>query len=82
MRIYIADVYRLGIEFTREATRYYSRSTSKRILEALTRPPSLGIDTKISAIIAAVTEIEKERATLDSQRLFEVQRIADDIREC
>lgn len=81
MKSYIANAYRLGIEFAGEATRYYSRSTYQRVLQALTKPPSPGINDKISAITAAMTEIEKERATLDSQRLFEVQRGVDNIRD-
>ena len=72
MKIYIADAYRLCIEFVREVTLYYSRPTSRRILEAVTKQPQLGIDLKTSAITNAITEIEKGRAILDSQRLFQV----------
>ncbi|KAG7005473.1 hypothetical protein G7Y79_00019g046530 [Physcia stellaris] len=60
-----------------EATRYYSRSSYRRILEAITRPPSLEFDAKISEISKAMAEIQKEISALDSQRLFEVQRSLD-----
>lgn len=74
MKSYIADAYRLGIQFSREATLYYSRPTYRRVLEAITKPPQVAIDQKVSAITDAMTQIEKERDTLDSQRLYDVQR--------
>ena len=46
----------------------------RRVLEAITKPPQLGIDTKISAITAVMTEIEKESRTLNSQRLHRVDQ--------
>ena len=81
MKTYIAEAYKLGIEFAREVTVYYSRSTYRRLYEAITQPPQLGIDLKISAITSAITEIEKERDTLDSQRLFQVQRRVEDVKK-
>ena len=80
MKTYIADAYKLGIEFAREVTLYYSRSSYRQVVEAMNKPPQLVIDKKISAIMNAVTEIGKERATLDSQRLFQVQRRVEDIK--
>ncbi|CAD6575977.1 MAG: hypothetical protein ASARMPREDX12_007665 [Alectoria sarmentosa] len=80
MKTYIADAYKLGIEFAREVTIYYSRPTHRRVFEAITKPPQLVIDLKISAITNAVTEIEKERAVLDSQRLFQVQRRVEEVK--
>ena len=80
MKMYIADAYKLGIEFAREVTLYYSRPTYRRVFQAITKPPQLGVDLKISAITRAITEIEKERATLDSQRLFQVQRRVEDVK--
>ena len=80
MKTYIADAYRLGIEFAREVTLYYSRSTYRRLLEAVTKPPQLFIDEKLSEITIAITEIEKERAALDSQRLFQVQRRIEEVK--
>ena len=80
MKTYIADAYRLGIEFAREVTLYYSRSTYRRLLEAVTKPPQLFIDQKLSEITSAITEIEKERAMLDSQRLFQVQRRIEEVK--
>lgn len=80
MKTYIADAYKLGIEFSREVTLYYSRSSCRRLVEAITKPPQLGIDKKISAITNAITEIEKERATLDSQRIFQIQRRVEDVK--
>ena len=50
------------------------------MLEAVTRPPQLFIDQKLSEITSAITEIEKERATLDSQRLFQVQRRIEEVK--
>lgn len=73
MRRYIMDAYRLGIEFSRAATLYYARSTFRRILEAVTKPPQLGIEVQKTAITEAVTQIEKERDTLNAKRLYEVQ---------
>ncbi len=81
MKTYIAEAYELGVEFAREVTLYYSRSLYRRVLEAVTKPPQLGIDLKISQITKAITEIEKERATLDSQRLFQVQRGVEDVKD-
>ena len=74
MKKYIADAYKLGLEFAMEATRYYSRPTYRRVLEAFTKPPNLGINVKVSEITNAMAEIQKERDTLDSQRIFEVQQ--------
>lgn len=80
MKTYIADAYKLGIEFARVVTLYFSRPTYQRVLEAITKPPQLDIDLKIAAITKAITEIEKERATLDSQRLFQVQRRIEEVK--
>ena len=74
MKSYIADAYRLGIEFAREATLYYSRPAYRRLWEALSKPPQLTIDQKTSAITEAMTQIEKERDTPDSQRMYDIQR--------
>ena len=79
MKTYIADAYKLGIEFASEVTLYFSRPTYRRVLEAITKPPQLDIDLKIAAITKAITEIEKERVTLDSQRLFQVQRGIEEV---
>lgn len=76
----IAEAYRLGIDFAREVTRYYSRSTYHRIREAITKPPQLGVDVKIAAITSAMSEIAKERAVLDSRRLHEVQQSLNEVR--
>ncbi|MCJ1437026.1 hypothetical protein MMC27_006411 [Xylographa pallens] len=80
MQTYIAEAYRLGIEFAREATLYYSRKTYRRILDAVTKPPKLAIDKKTAAITEAMTQIEKERDTLDSKRLYKVQCDIDKLR--
>ena len=80
MKTCIADAYRLGIDFARDVTLYYSRSTYRRLLEAVTKPPQLFIDQKLSEVTSAITEIEKERATLDSQRLFQMQRCIEEVR--
>ncbi|KAI4142990.1 MAG: hypothetical protein L6R39_004752 [Caloplaca ligustica] len=81
MKTSIADAYRLGIEFAREATRYYSRSSSRRVLEAFTKPPSLGIDERIAAIAAAMIKIDTERDDSDSQRLSEVQQQVEEVQK-
>ncbi|MCJ1383605.1 hypothetical protein MMC17_006719 [Xylographa soralifera] len=80
MQTYIAEAYRLGIEFAREATLYYSRKTYRRVLDAITKPPKLAIDKKTAAITEAMTQIEKERDTLDSKRLYKVQCDIDKLR--
>ena len=80
MRIYITNVCRLGIEFSRAATLYYSRSAFRRILEAVTKPPQLGIELRKTAITEAVTQIEKERDTLNAKRLYEVQQSVEKVR--
>ncbi|KAH0548582.1 hypothetical protein GP486_007874 [Trichoglossum hirsutum] len=73
MKRYIANVYKLGIEFLREAIFYYSRPTYQRVWEALSKPPQLGVDQKIAAITRGMTEIDNERCILDSKRLYEMQ---------
>ena len=80
MQTYIAEAYRLGIEFAREAALYYSRKTYRRIIHAITKPPALAIDKKTAAITEAMTQIEKERDTLDSKRLYKVQCDIDELR--
>ena len=77
MRKHIVEAYRLGIEFTREAILYYLRSTYRRVLEAIIKPPQLDLDIKISAVTNVITEIEKESRTLNSKRLHEVQQRLD-----
>lgn len=74
-----AEAYSLCVDFAQEVTVYYSRPTYRRVLEAITKPPQLGIDTKIAAITDAMTEINKERATLDSKRLRQVQQSVDEV---
>lgn len=73
MKEYIVEAFRLGIEFSREATLYYSRPTYRRLIQAITRPPQIGIEKQTADITAAMTQIEKERDSLDSQRLLDVQ---------
>ncbi|KAI9764112.1 MAG: hypothetical protein M1840_008672 [Geoglossum simile] len=73
MKRYIADVYKLGIEFSREAIFYYSRPAYQRVWEALSKPPRLGIDQRIAEITRGMTEIDNERCILDSKRLYEMQ---------
>lgn len=80
MKTYIANAYKLGIVYSREVTLYCSRPTYRRVFEAITKPPLLCIDLMISAITTAIFEIGKERATLDSQRLFHVQQRVEDVK--
>ena len=80
MKEYIARAYKLGINFTREVTIYYSRPTYRRVVKAVTKPPQLDINIKISEITEAITEIEKERATLNSLRFFQVQRRIEEVK--
>ena len=80
MKTYIADAYRLGIEFSRVATLYYSTRTYRRVLEAVTKPPKLDIDLMTLAITEAMTQIERERDTLDSRRLYDIQRDVIEVR--
>ena len=77
MRKYIVEAYRLGIEFARDATLYYKRPTYWRVLEAITKPPQLDLNIRISAVTNVMTEIEKESHTLNSKRLHEVQQRLD-----
>lgn len=77
---YIANAYKLGIGSSREVTLYYSRSTYRRVFEAITKLPQLAIDKKASAVTTAITEIEMEKATLDIQRLFQVQQRIDEVK--
>lgn len=81
MKRAIAEAYSLCIDFTQEVTLYYSRSTWRRVLEAITKPPQPGIDTKVAAITDAMTEIKTERATLDSKRLHQVQQSVDEVHD-
>lgn len=71
-----------------EKSLYYSQRMYRRVLKAITKPPQLCIDTQISAITAAMTEIEKQSPALHSQRLkqvhqrvTELQRKVDDIKD-
>ncbi|KAL8948420.1 MAG: hypothetical protein Q9222_005398 [Ikaeria aurantiellina] len=81
MRKYIDHAYQLGIQFCRAATLYYIRSPARRLLEAVTKPPQLDIELKKTAIIDAVTQIEKERNTLDSKVFQELQRDVKSLQE-
>lgn len=81
MKRAIAEAYSLCIDFAQGVTLYYSRSTWRRVLEAITKPPQLGIDTKIAAITDAMTEIKPERATLDSKRLHQIQQSVDELQQ-
>ncbi|KAL8714530.1 MAG: hypothetical protein Q9220_001478 [cf. Caloplaca sp. 1 TL-2023] len=81
MRRYIDHAYQLGIQFCRAATLYYIRSPARRLLEAVTKPPQLDIELRKTAIIEAVTQIEKERNTLDSKVFQELQRDVKSLQE-
>ena len=70
---HIALVYRLGIEFSREVTLYYSLGTCKRLWHVITRPPSTDIEGKVAAINTAIGEMVNEMETLDRIRLSSVE---------
>ncbi|KAI9685231.1 MAG: hypothetical protein M1822_004604 [Bathelium mastoideum] len=76
----ICDAFIESIIFLRWATRYYAQPSWVRVVEAITRPPKVELDQSTAKIACAVVEIEKERDTLDSKRLFEVQSELGDVR--
>ncbi|KAI9666538.1 MAG: hypothetical protein M1821_004474 [Bathelium mastoideum] len=76
----ICDAFIESIMFLRWATRYYAQPSWVRVMEAITRPPKVELDQSTAKIACAVVEIEKERDTLDSKRLFEVQSELGDVR--
>jgi hypothetical protein len=73
MKEHFAVVYRLGVEFLREAALYYSIGTHKRLWHVLTRPPSVDIETKVSGIKGAIEEMTREMETFDRIRLKGVE---------
>lgn len=76
---HVAVVYRLGIEFTRQAALYYSIGTFRRFLYLLSRPPSVGIEVKVSEIKTAIDEMRIEMDTLDRIRLSDVEKKLGDV---
>ena len=73
MKAYLAKAYRLGIDFAREVALYYSRPSYTGVFEAITKPPKLGIDKTVAEITSIMSEIQKERAVLDSKHLHQIQ---------
>jgi hypothetical protein len=71
---HIAAVYRLGIEFSREAAMYYSLRTRKRLWHVISRPPGTDIREKVAAITTAIGEMVDEMETLDRIRLSSVEK--------
>ena len=80
MQRLVCDAFVESILFLRWATKYYAKRTWRRVLEALTKPPSLELDQSTAKIARTVAEIEKERDALDSKRLFEVQAELGNVR--
>ncbi|KAI9795900.1 MAG: hypothetical protein M1833_006627 [Piccolia ochrophora] len=73
MKSFIAQAYRLGIDFLREVTFYYSGSRLRRLWENIVDPPQLTLDKNVADITSNMAEIDKEKSILDSKRLYEVQ---------
>jgi hypothetical protein len=73
MKEHVAIVYRLGVEFSREAALYYCMGTRKRFWYVLSRPPSVNIEKKVSDIKSAIEEMKGEMETLDRIRLKGVE---------
>jgi len=71
---HVAVVYRLGVEFSREAALYYCIGTRRRFWYVLSQPSSVNIKKKkVSDITSAIEEIKREMETLDRIRLKEVE---------
>ncbi len=77
MKVHVAVVYRLGIEFLQEATVYYSSGSTKRLWRVLKRPPDINLKPKVEAIGDAIKDLSTLCATLDSKRLHTVERKVD-----
>lgn len=77
MLLYIKEASVLGIRFFKFAIRYYLRSSWRRVVEAITKPPNIELDEIESEIARAIAEIQKERAHLDTKRLKDVQDHVD-----
>jgi hypothetical protein len=71
---HIAEIYRLGVEFSRDATNYYTQGMWKRLWQVISRPPSIALDDKVAEIKAAIKEMIREMDTLDRIRLNNVEK--------
>ena len=76
---YVAEVYRLGIEFVHQAALYYSIGTFHRFLYLLRRPPSVALESKVFRIKKAIKEMRMEMETLDRVRLNDMERKLGDV---
>src|SRR5690348_10842561 len=81
MQDHVSNVYHLGIFFLQDASRYYSFKTYRRFWHILSKPPSVDLDGRVSAIKRAITLLVEERNTLDSIRLGKVEAKIDANRE-
>ncbi|KAF1994267.1 hypothetical protein P154DRAFT_527175 [Amniculicola lignicola CBS 123094] len=81
MKEYTAVLYRQGVEFLYEAVRYYSIGAWRRLRYVLTKPPSVGLESKVSDIKTAIVEIEREARALDGVRLNQVEIVQTQIRQ-
>jgi hypothetical protein len=81
MKKYVAEVYRLGIEFLYEAVRFYSIGSVRRFFYILAHPPSIELDNKVSEIHDAIDEMRREREALDSLRVDRVEQKLGDVEE-
>ena len=77
IKVCVADLYRLGVEFLQEATIYYSSTSRKRIWHAFIRPPDIDLKAKISIIEGVISELVQERDTLNRIRLARVEDKVD-----
>ncbi|OHE98336.1 hypothetical protein CORC01_06332 [Colletotrichum orchidophilum] len=73
LRECVATVYRLGIEFLREATVYYSYGSWRRLWHVISSPPHIDLDAKISDLRSAIDELVKERDVEAHLRLGRVE---------
>jgi len=75
----MATVYRLGIEFLREATVYYAVSTWRRIWRIITNPPAVALEAKVAEIEHAIDEMMQEMQTLDRVRLRNIEARVEEV---
>lgn len=81
MKEHTAVVYRRGIEFLYEAVRYYSVSTTRRHLSAISRQPSLELDEKMAEIHDSIKEMHREMETFYDIQLNNVEQQLGKVKE-
>lgn len=72
MKEYLADAYRVGIDFTRYASLYFLKSSIGRLWSVIYAPPER-FDEELGKIAESMEAIKDETAFRDSERLYRVE---------